>query len=92
MPLLEINCAAIPENLVEAELFGYERGAFTDARQSKPGLFQAARRILFLDEMGTLPLAEQAASRVTTGFPRGGSRERQRTRCSPTRGPATCAS
>lgn len=61
MPLIEINCAAIPENLVEAELFGFERGAFTDARQAKPGLFQAAHRgVLFLDEVGSLPLPVQA--------------------------------
>src|SRR5688500_6625354 len=60
-PLVEINCAAIPENLVEAELFGFERGAFTDARQPKPGLFQAAHRgVLFLDEVGSLPLPVQA--------------------------------
>jgi DNA-binding NtrC family response regulator len=59
-PFIEINCAAIPENLVESELFGYERGAFTDARASKPGLFQAADRgTLFLDEIGCLPLATQ---------------------------------
>src|SRR5262247_3005376 len=37
-PFVDVNCAAIPENLLEAELFGYERGAFTDARQAKPGL------------------------------------------------------
>src|SRR5215467_13666162 len=43
-PFVDVNCAAIPETLVEAELFGYERGAFTDARRSKPGLFQAAHR------------------------------------------------
>jgi transcriptional regulator with AAA-type ATPase domain/tetratricopeptide (TPR) repeat protein len=60
-PLVEINCAAIPENLVEAELFGFERGAFTDARQAKPGLFQAAHRgVLFLDEVGALPRSAQA--------------------------------
>ena len=41
-PFVDINCAAIPETLLEAEMFGYERGAFTDARQSKPGLFQLA--------------------------------------------------
>jgi DNA-binding NtrC family response regulator len=57
---IEINCAAIPENLVESELFGHERGAFTDARTAKAGLFQAADRgSLFLDEMGSLPLATQ---------------------------------
>ena len=39
-PFVDVNCAAIPETLIEAELFGYERGAFTDARQAKPGLFQ----------------------------------------------------
>src|SRR6185503_5171667 len=39
-PFVEVNCAAIPETLLEAELFGYERGAFTDARQAKAGLFQ----------------------------------------------------
>jgi DNA-binding NtrC family response regulator/tetratricopeptide (TPR) repeat protein len=59
-PLVEVNCAAIPETLLEAELFGYERGAFTDARQSKPGLFQAAHHgTLFLDEIGLLPVALQ---------------------------------
>ena len=60
-PWVEVNCAAIPENLVESELFGVERGAFTDARQAKPGLFQAAHRgVLFLDEVGTLSLTVQA--------------------------------
>src|SRR5215831_8115271 len=60
-PFVDVNCAAIPETLVEAELFGYERGAFTDARRSKPGLFQAAHRgTIFLDEIGLLPLPMQA--------------------------------
>jgi transcriptional regulator with AAA-type ATPase domain/tetratricopeptide (TPR) repeat protein len=60
-PLIDVNCAAIPDTLVEAELFGHERGAFTDARQAKPGLFQAAHGgVLFLDEIGSLPLATQA--------------------------------
>ena len=53
---VELNCAAIPESLLEAELFGYERGAFTDARQAKPGLFHMAHGgTLFLDEVGLLP-------------------------------------
>src|SRR5438034_8704102 len=60
-PFVDLNCAAIPENLLEAELFGYERGAFTDARQAKPGLFQLAHRgMLFLDEIGMLSPALQA--------------------------------
>src|SRR5262245_58569744 len=60
-PFVDINCAAIPETLLEAELFGYERGAFTDARQSKPGLFQTANGgTLFLDEIGLLPRGLQA--------------------------------
>src|SRR5262249_36667671 len=60
-PFIDLNCAAGPETLLEAELFGYERGAFTDARQSKPGMFQLAHRgTLFLDEIGLLPSALQA--------------------------------
>jgi transcriptional regulator with PAS, ATPase and Fis domain len=54
-PFVDINCAAIPETLLEAEMFGFERGAFTDARQSKAGLFESADRgTLFLDEIGFL--------------------------------------
>src|SRR5262245_41050276 len=60
-PFVDVNCAAIPEPLLEAELFGFERGAFTDARQAKPGLFQTAHHgTLFLDEIGLLPEALQA--------------------------------
>jgi DNA-binding NtrC family response regulator/tetratricopeptide (TPR) repeat protein len=59
-PFLDVNCAAIPETLVEAELFGYEAGAFTDARRAKPGLFEAASKgTLFLDEIDGLPLPLQ---------------------------------
>lgn len=60
-PFIEINCAAIPGNLVESELFGYERGAFTDAKAAKLGLFEAADTgTLFLDELGSLDLSLQA--------------------------------
>ena len=60
-PFVEINCAALPATLLEAEMFGFERGAFTDARQAKPGLFQTAHTgTIFLDEIGLLPSALQA--------------------------------
>jgi DNA-binding NtrC family response regulator len=59
-PLVRINCGALPENLVEAELFGHERGAFTGAERSKPGRFELAHGgTLFLDEVGELPLSIQ---------------------------------
>jgi DNA-binding NtrC family response regulator len=59
-PFIDVNCTALPANLMEAELFGYERGAFTDAKESKIGLFEAAEGgFLFLDEVGDLELALQ---------------------------------
>ena len=61
MPFVAINCAAIPETLLETELFGHEKGAFTGAVGRKPGKFEVAHRgTLFLDEIGDLPLALQA--------------------------------
>ncbi len=60
-PLVALNCAGIPENLLEAELFGYESGAFTDAKRSKPGRFQMAEGgTLFLDEIGEMSPTAQA--------------------------------
>jgi DNA-binding NtrC family response regulator len=60
-PFVAINCAAIPETLLEAELFGYERGAFTGAAQRKLGKFELAQRgTIFLDEIGEMPLGVQA--------------------------------
>ncbi len=58
---VEINCAALPDNLLEAELFGYEKGAFTDARAAKPGLLEVADGgTIFLDEIDSMSLALQA--------------------------------
>jgi DNA-binding NtrC family response regulator/predicted ATPase/class 3 adenylate cyclase len=60
-PFIEVNCAAIPQPLLEAELFGFEAGAFTDAKRAKAGLFEAASAgTLFLDEIDALPLPLQA--------------------------------
>src|SRR2546427_2551756 len=59
-PFIEVNCTTLPATLMEAELFGYERGAFTDAKESKPGLVEAAEGgFLFLDEIGDVDLAVQ---------------------------------
>ena len=59
-PFIDVNCTALPATLMEAELFGYERGAFTDAKESKIGLFEAAEGgFLFLDEIGDVELALQ---------------------------------
>jgi two-component system, NtrC family, response regulator AtoC len=60
-PFIDVNCAAIPETMLESELFGFEAGAFTDARRAKPGLFEvAARGSLFLDEVDALPVSLQS--------------------------------
>lgn len=59
-PMIKINCGAIPESLIESELFGHERGAFTGAQAAKPGYLELADEgILFLDEIAELPLASQ---------------------------------
>src|SRR5262249_22537055 len=60
-PFVALNCAALPEQLLESELFGYERGAFTSAQQSKPGLLEmASGGVLFLDEVSEMSLPAQA--------------------------------
>jgi transcriptional regulator with GAF, ATPase, and Fis domain len=60
-PFMALNCAAIPDGLMESELFGHRKGAFTGALEDKPGLFRAASGgVLFLDEIGDMPLAMQA--------------------------------
>ncbi len=79
-PLTKLNCGAIPGNLVESELFGHERGAFTDAKTAKPGLFELADGgTIFLDEIGEIELGVQPKLlRVLEGQPIrrvGGNRE-----------------
>src|SRR5215471_14336849 len=79
-PWVDVNCAAIPEHLVESELFGYEKGAFSGADSTKPGFFEMADKgTLFLDEIGDLDLKVQAKLlRALDGIPYyrlGGSRK-----------------
>ncbi len=82
-PFIEINCAALPESLIESELFGYVRGAFSGAvAKGKPGLIQTAEKgTLFLDEIGELPLSVQAKLlhfiQNATYFEIGGIREKR---------------
>ena len=69
-PFIKINCASLPDTLLESELFGYKKGAFTDARKDKPGLFLVAHQgTLFLDEIGemSLPLQAKLLRAVETG-------------------------
>src|SRR5262245_14828030 len=81
-PFVAVNCAAIPESLLEAELFGFERGAFTDACQAKAGLFQAAHQgTLLLDEVGLL--AESLQAKLLTALEEGAVRRLGSTRSEP---------
>jgi DNA-binding NtrC family response regulator len=77
-----VNCSALPENMIESELFGYEKGAFTGAQSRKPGLFEIANQgTLFLDEIGDMPMALQVkvlrAIESGTFYRLGGTREQQ---------------
>jgi transcriptional regulator with PAS, ATPase and Fis domain len=81
-PFVDINCAALPDHLIESELFGYEKGAFSGADTAKPGMFELAHQgVIFLDEIGELPLNQQGKLlRVLDGWPHyrlGGTRKIQ---------------
>ena len=86
-PLVKINCTALPENLMESELFGYEKGAFTGANTTKPGKFeQADTGTVFLDEIGDVPGVHsgEAAARAAGARIRAPGQQRRR-------GTSTCA-
>src|SRR5438046_8483438 len=70
-PWVDVNCGALPEHLVESELFGYEKGAFSGAENVKPGFFELANKgTLFLDEVGELePKLQVKLLRVLDGVP-----------------------
>src|SRR5207237_1428091 len=99
-PFVAVNCGGIPETLIESELFGHAKGAFTDARTAKRGLFEEADGgTLLLDEIGELPLAVQPspggcsrATRRGSECRRAASRRARSNPSRPTAGRGTCAS
>ena len=68
-PFVKLNCAAIPESLIESELFGHEKGAFTNATERRKGKFELANGgTIFLDEIGEMPLSLQSKFLVITSY------------------------